>query len=175
MDDKIKFKIGDKVIYPNQGISVIEEIIEKSIGDQTAKCYHLRVLSNCSSVLVPISNVHEVGLRKLSSRSDINSLFGFFEDDNINFNSDWKERYKIHENMMRTGLLFDIASVLKNLYYLSLIKPLSFREKKMMEKAKFLLASEISEVNNCKIKYAEEKIESILYNTFKSKIPKQNF
>lgn len=141
------FSVGDKVIYPNQGIGVIEDIQDENYFGQDFHVYHLRILSNDTLVMVPSSNAEEIGIRKLVSLQKIEKVYDFMRNGVVDVSMNWKGRYKEHIDLMKTGSILDIAVVLKSLYYLNLIKPLSFREKKMMEKAKELLVTEISEVS----------------------------
>jgi len=84
----------------------------------------------------------------------------------------WKGRYKEHVNLMRSGQMLDMVLVLKSLYYLNMIKPLSFREKKMMEKARDLIVTEISEVSDVSFDLIEEKIMDSLSVCFKDIVPR---
>jgi CarD family transcriptional regulator len=93
----------------------------------------------------------------------------------VDVTNDWKGRYKEHLSLMRSGTIFDMASVLKSLYYLSLVKPLSFREKKMLEKAKEMLAAEISEVSELPLSRIEQKITETLAICFKGIKPDIGF
>jgi CarD family transcriptional regulator len=141
------FKVGDKVIYPNQGLGVIEDIQEESYYGEKFRIYHLRILSNNTLVLVPSSNAEEIGIRKPITTGLIRKIFEFMRNGDVDVTMNWKGRYKEHLNLLKSGLMLDMALVLKSLYYLNLVKPLSFREKKMMEKVKDLVVAEISEVS----------------------------
>jgi CarD family transcriptional regulator len=141
------FKVGDKVIYPNQGLGVIEDIQEESYYGEKFRIYHLRILSNNTLVLVPSSNAEEIGIRKPVTTGLIRKIFEFMRNGDVDVTMNWKGRYKEHLNLLKSGSMLDMALVLKSLYYLNLVKPLSFREKKMMEKVKDLVVSEISEVS----------------------------
>lgn len=161
------FKIGDRIIYPNQGLAVIEDIQEENLFGEKFKIYHVRILANNTLVLVPTANTDEIGIRKPVSEDSVEDIFRFLKKRQVDVTADWKGRYKEHVNLMRSGTIFDMASVLKSLYYLSLIKPLSFREKKMLEKAKDLLAAEISEVSSLPLSKIEQRILDTLSVCFK--------
>jgi CarD family transcriptional regulator len=156
------FKIGDKVIYPNQGLGVIEDIQEVSYDGQCCNVYRLRLLSNNALVLIPSSNTEEFGIRKPILEKQIKKIFDFIKNADVDISMNWKGRYKEHLNLMKSGLMQDMILVLKSLFYLNLIKPLSFREKKMMEKVKELIVSEISEVSSLPSSKIEEKVMDIL-------------
>lgn len=152
------FKAGDKIFYPNQGLGVVEDIQDENFYGEDVKIYHVRIFSNNTLVLVPSSSAEEIGIRKPISETTVEKIFDYMRKGEINVSTNWKGRYKEHVSLMKSGLILDIAFVLKSLYYLSLIKPLSFREKKMMEKAMELLVAEISEVASKPV----DKIESQL-------------
>lgn len=156
------FKIGDKVIYPNQGLGVIEDIQEVNYDGQCCNVYRLRLLSNNALVLIPSSNTEEFGIRKPILEKQIKKIFDFIKNADVDISMNWKGRYKEHLNLMKSGLMQDMILVLKSLFYLNLIKPLSFREKKMMEKVKELIVSEISEVSSLPSSKIEEKVMDIL-------------
>jgi CarD family transcriptional regulator len=165
------FKIGDKIIYPNQGLAVIEDIQQEDLYGESFKIYHVRILANNTLVLVPYSNTDEIGIRKPVSEDSVEAIFKFLKKRHVDVTTDWKGRYKEHVSLMRSGTIFDMASVLKSLSYLSLIKPLSFREKKMLEKAKELLVAEISEASSLPLSKIEQKISDTLSLCFKSVKP----
>ena len=106
------------------------------------------------------------------AEDSIRKIYQFMGNGDIDITTDWKGRYKEHLNLMRSGTLLDIATVLKSLYHLSLQKPLSFREKKMMEKAKELIISEISEAVASPSAKVEEKLLGALSRSFKTAKPR---
>jgi CarD family transcriptional regulator len=169
------FKIGERVIYPNQGLGIIEDIQDENYFGEKFSFYHLRILSNNTLVLVPFSNTEEIGIRKPISEDTIEKIFDLLRSGEVDVTMNWKGRYKEHVNLMKSGIIFDMVSVLKSLYYLSLIKPLSFREKKMLEKAKELIVSEISEVSSLPFSEIEQKIIHTLSLCFKGVKPSLDF
>jgi CarD family transcriptional regulator len=161
-------KIGDKVIYPNQGLGVIEAILEQAYNGERFTVYNLRIICNNTLVTIPSATVLELGIRRPVAEESIRKIFQYMGDGDVDVTTDWKGRYKEHLNLMRSGTLSDMATVLKSLYYLSLHKPLSFREKKMMEKAKELMVSEISEAVASPSSKVEEKLLGTLSRCFKT-------
>ena len=156
-----------KVIYPNQGLGLVEDIqIETYFGEEF-KIYHVRLFANDTLVLVPSSNTDEIGIRKPIAEKTINKIFGFMKKGEIEVTMNWKGRYKEHVDLMKSGEVQDVAHVFKSLFYLNLIKPLSFREKRMMEKAKELIVSELSEVSCKSLKAIEKKLMDNLSCCFK--------
>jgi len=161
------FKIGDKIIYPNQGLGVIEDIQNENYYGENFNVYHVRILANNTLVLVPYSTAIEIGIRKPITENDVENIFEFMKNGLVDVTMNWKGRYKEHLDLMKTGSILDTALVLKSLYYLNLIKPLSFREKKMMEKAKDLIVNEISEVASRSSSEIEAKLFQTLSFCFK--------
>ncbi len=142
----VTFQLGDKVIYPNHGLGIVERIEEKTILGTTCGFFHLRIVSNDTTVLVPVANVDNVGLRKAITDEEVERLFGLLSDGRIDNHQNWKGRFKDNSDKMRTGSIYDMADVLKSLTFLSKSKSLSFREKRMLDRAKALIISEVSEV-----------------------------
>ncbi|MEO8503250.1 MAG: CarD family transcriptional regulator [Acidobacteriota bacterium] len=166
------FKVGQKVVYPNHGVTVVEKIGPGAIEgiDMIEQTYfHLRLLSNNSKVMVPKTNLELVGLRPLVEKTQIRSLFGILEDGNIDTYKDWKGRYKQNLDKMKTGQLTEVAEVLKNLRLVSLKKSLSFREKKMYERAKYFIVSEVAHVKNIAERDAEQLVERALNSSLEKR------
>jgi len=158
----LSFKVGDKVVYPNHGVTIVESIRETSIGDFENTFYHLRLLSNDSKLMVPIGNKDRIGLRRLYAKKEIKNLLGLLEKKEMKASRDWKDRYRDNLEKMKTGRLEDVAEVLKNLTQIARRKSLSFREKKMYERAKHLLVSEVAIVRGIDEIEAENLIERSL-------------
>lgn len=162
------FQVGDKVIYPNHGLGVIQQIETKTIMGTTCGFYQLR-MANETTVLVPVDNVDGVGLRRAVSDEEINRLFSLLGDGKIDNHQNWKGRFKDNSDRMRTGSIYDVVEVLKSLTFLSKSKSLSFREKRMLDRAKFLVVSEISEVMGQKAVAIEKQVEEALERCFAQK------
>ena len=154
----LNFHIGDKVVYPNRGVGVIEQISSRSTGATVERFYLLNIKSSSLKVMVPCSNAGRVGLRRVVSNGEIQKVLDLLAIAETNGSGDWKDRFKENSDRMRTGSLLEVAGVLKNLIALHKAKPLSFREKKMLESARYLLVSEMALARNCE----EAKIEEIL-------------
>lgn len=141
------YKVGQKLVYPNHGIGVVEQICQHDSGNgETSLFYQMRLLATNSRVMVPVNNVAGVGLRPPISNSESDRLLKVLADDFVEPAADWKDRHKIFLEKMQSGDIFEVAQVLKTLAYLNTIKPLSFREKRIFEKARFLIVSELSVV-----------------------------
>lgn len=158
----MSFKVGQKVVYPNHGVSLIEKIEEGEIDGHEQTYYHLRLLSNNSKVMIPKGNLELVGLRPLASTKEVDRLMDLLEDGNVDTYKDWKGRYKQNLDKMKTGDLLEVARVLKNLRLVSQKKSLSFREKKMYERAKYFIVSEVAHVKDLRESKAEASVEEAL-------------
>jgi len=137
------FQIGEKVVYPNQGVGTIENISTRTFGAAFEKFYLLRF--GCSmTVLVPLSNAANIGLRRVTKDREISRILSYLAIGWCETNPDWKVRFKQNSDKMQSGDLLKAAEVFKGLLQLHIDKPLSFREKKMLDRARHMLVSEIS-------------------------------
>ncbi len=152
------FKLGEKVVYPNHGVGIIEQISYGYLNGKSEKYYMLRIISSSLRVMVPQTNVDNVGLRPVIRSTQAGAVISYLEKGRSASHHDWKHRFKENSERMRTGSLMEVAAVLKGLVALSRTKPLSFREKKMLERAKYLLVSELATVRNT----SEQVVESSL-------------
>ncbi len=159
---KMGFKVGEKLVYPNHGVTIVEQIGESAIIGPGDTYYHLRLLANNSRLVVPISNTDRVGLRRLYQQKEIKGLFSLLEERVSKSHTDWKGRYRENLEKMKTGRLEDVAEVLKNLNEVAKKKSLSFREKKMYDRAKYLLVSEVAIVKGIDEVEAEKLIAKSL-------------
>jgi CarD family transcriptional regulator len=162
----VTFEVGDKVIYPNHGLGIVERIEEKTILGTTCGFYHLRIVANETTVLVPVTNVEGVGLRRAISDQEVERLFNLLGDGKIDNHQNWKGRFKDNSDKMRSGSIYDVADVLKSLTFLARSKSLSFREKRMLDRAKFLIVSEVSEVAGEPALAVEERVDRALERCF---------
>jgi CarD family transcriptional regulator len=154
----MEFRLGEKVVYPNHGVGIIEQISYGYLNGKSEKYYMLRIASSGLKVMVPQSNIDSVGLRPVIRSTQAGAVIAYLEKGRSASHHDWKHRFKENSERMRTGSLMEVAAVLKGLVALSRTKPLSFREKKMLERAKYLLISELATVRNT----SEETMETNL-------------
>jgi CarD family transcriptional regulator len=128
------------------------------MGPTVEKFYLLRIKASSLKVMVPFHNVESVGLRRVIRNGEVQRILDFLTDGKCDNHADWKYRFKENSDKMRTGSLMEVAGVLKSLLQLNQSKPLSFREKKMLERARYLLVSELAMAKNCD----EGQIEQVL-------------
>ncbi len=138
------FQVGEKVVYPNHGVGTIENISSRSFGTQQERFYLLRLSPNSMTVMVPFSHAGDVGLRKVTKCSEINRVLTYLAAGRPCCAQDWKDRFKENSDKMKGGSLLEVAEVFKALLIIQLAKPLSFREKKMLERARSMLVLETS-------------------------------
>ena len=152
------FQIGDKVVYPNQGVGTIENISTRNFGSAFERFYLLRFGGNSVTVLIPLSNAANIGLRRITKDREISRILSFLSNGWCIINPDWKVRFKENTEKMQSGDLLKAAEVFKGLLQLHLDKPLSFREKKMLERARYLLVSELAMAKN----WDEAQVEQLI-------------
>ena len=138
------FQIGEKVVYPNQGVGTIENIRAWSFGNQFERCYLLRLVYGSITVTVPFSKVANIGLRPITKNNEISRILTYLAHGSCRSSTDWKVRFKANSDKMYSGSLLQVAEVLKSLLVLQRDKPLSFREKKMLDRSRHMLVTEIS-------------------------------
>ena len=138
------FAVGEKVVYPNQGVGTIENISTRYFEQRPEKFYLLRLFCSSMTVMVPFTNAETIGLRKLSKNTDVTRVLTYLAGPAFESLQDWKIRFKINSEKMLTGSLLQIAEVFKQLVRLQTEKPLSFREKKMLDRARRMLITELS-------------------------------
>jgi CarD family transcriptional regulator len=158
----VNFHIGDKVVYPNHGVGVIEQISSRTIGSTVERYYLLKIKASSATVMVPFQNAASVGLRRVIRNGEAQKVVDFLTEVETASNADWKDRFKENSDRMRTGSLLEVAAVLKSLLLLTNSKPLSFREKKMLERARYLLVSELAMAKNCEERLVEDVLTKAL-------------
>jgi CarD family transcriptional regulator len=138
------FHIGDKVVYPNQGVGIIEQVSSCNVTGQPELFYQLKLSSSSMRVMVPTTNVSNIGLRRVTKSREIGTILDYLQKGRCRSAADWKDRFKENSEKMRAGSLQQVAEVLKTLLILNQEKPLSFREKRMLDRAWSLLVDEVA-------------------------------
>jgi CarD family transcriptional regulator len=139
------FKVGDKAVYPAQGVAEVVSIEEKDIAGQRQKFYVLRILDTNRKIMVPVDNARNVGLRPPISEKEIQEIFAILRERTIAFdNQTWNRRYRGFMDKIKTGSVYDVAEVMRDLYRLKAEKSLSFGERRMLETARALIVKEIA-------------------------------
>ncbi|HJL46322.1 MAG TPA: CarD family transcriptional regulator, partial [Polyangiaceae bacterium LLY-WYZ-15_(1-7)] len=160
-----QFKVGDKAVYPAQGVAEVVSIEEKEIAGNPQKFYVLKILDTDRKIMVPVSNAENVGLRPPISEEDIREIFVILKEQTIAFdNQTWNRRYRGFMDKIKTGSVFDVAEVMRDLYRLKAEKSLSFGERKMLETARNLIVKEIAVAR----RKSEEKVTAEIEKIFET-------
>lgn len=157
------FKVGDKAVYPGQGVGEVLGIEHKEVAGQRQSFYVLRILENGMKIMIPINKVGSVGLREIIDDEAVKKVYSILEMDEVSVDATtWNRRYREYMEKIKTGSVFEIAEVMRDLYRLRSDKDLSFGERKMLDTARSLLIKELSLAKNCD----EEQIEDDLKRIF---------
>lgn len=156
------FQVGDKVVYPNQGVGIIEQVSSRNVTGQPELFYLLKLNSSSMRVMVPMNNVSTIGLRRVAKSREVGGILGYLQKGRCKSAQDWKDRFKQNSEKMREGSIQQVAEVLKSLLILNQAKPLSFREKRMLDRAWLLLVDEIAVARGLDRQAAEGQLVKIL-------------
>ncbi|NNL78459.1 MAG: CarD family transcriptional regulator [Desulfobacterales bacterium] len=145
-----KFEIGDLAVYPAHGVGVIEAIEKKVVNGETHDFYMMKVLENNMTIMIPTWNVESVGLREVINEKEIPKIYKVMKErkDNPLDNQTWNRRYREYMDKIKTGSLYDVAEVYRDLSILKFTKDLSFGERKLFDTATVLLVKELSTAKN---------------------------
>jgi CarD family transcriptional regulator len=140
-----EFTIGDKAVYPSQGVAEIVGIEQKEISGKLQKFYVLRVLESDNRIMVPTDKSSQVGLRRVAGEDEIGEVLQILREKEVHLDRQtWNRRYRGFMEKIRSGSLFEVAEVFRDLYRLKEMKPLSFGERRMLDTARGLIVQEIS-------------------------------
>ena len=160
------FKVGDNAVYPSHGVGVVRGVQEKDIGGKKRYFYILQLLESGSTILIPTDKVKDVGLRAIIAKKDVPKIYKILKTKEIVVdNQTWNRRYREYMEKIKTGSVYEIAEVLRDLYRLKLDKDLSFGERKMLDTAKSLLVKELSLAQQTR----EDIIETELRQIFEAR------
>lgn len=137
------FNIGDKVVYPMHGAGIIEGIEEKEILGEKRKYYVMRMPIGDMKVMIPVDNVEEIGIREIIDREDLQKVLTILKGEQTSMPQNWNRRYRANMEKIKSGDIFEIATVVRNLMLRDQEKSLSTGERKMLNSAKQMLISEI--------------------------------
>ncbi len=153
------FKVGDLAVYPAHGVGRIEAIESKDISGLEQSFYVMRILDNDMIIMIPTQNVNNVGLREIINHEDVSHIYTILKDQNVSLETqNWNRRYREYMEKIKTGSVFEVAMVLRDLYMLKSVKELSFGERKMLDTAQNLLVKEISAAEDLTETKVERKI-----------------
>ncbi|MBN1883198.1 MAG: CarD family transcriptional regulator [Deltaproteobacteria bacterium] len=139
------FKVGDLAVYPAHGVGVIESIEEKEISGTCQLFYTMRIMDNGMTIMIPSCNIKSVGLRQIIPKQKVKEVYGILKDKEVEIDQQtWNRRYREYMEKIKTGSVFEIAEVLRDLYILKQEKELSFGERKLLDMATNLLVKELA-------------------------------
>jgi CarD family transcriptional regulator len=158
----LEFNVGDKAVYPAQGVAEVMGIDAKEISGKIHKFYVLRVLDSDMRILVPIDKAEQVGLRQVVDQEQIEEVYDILKEKELHIDKQtWNRRYRGFMEKIKTGSLFEVAEVFRDLYRLKETKTLSFGERRMLDTAKNLIVKELSVAKNITEVKVEKELERI--------------
>lgn len=157
------FKIGDRAVYPAQGVGVIESIESRAIGGEQREYYILRIVDSDMTIMVPVGNAGLVGMRTLIDRNKVSAIYDILEEKQGNGSAvaSWSRRQREYNEKIKSGDLCEVAAVLRELYLIREAKELSYGEKKVLDLARKLLVKEIAFAEGLEEEQIVEKVEKI--------------
>ena len=159
----MKLNVGDMVVYPAQGVAKVEGLEEKVIMDTPHRFFVLRVLDSDKKIMVPEGKINSVDIRLVITEDEVDEVFDILRERNVNFDhGTWNRRYRAYVEKIKTGSIFEIAEVLRDLNLIKADKNLSFGERKMLDTARRLLVQELS----IAMRNSEEEVENELEHLF---------
>jgi len=159
----INFKVGEKAVYPAQGVGEIVSIETREINGNKETFYVMKILKTESKILIPTRKAQEEGLRKVISKEKLKDIYSILKSKEISPTSrkTWNRRYREYMDKIKTGSVFEVAEVIRDLSRLKTQKDLSFGERKMLDTARSLLVNELSIVKNTNEESIDQEIKSI--------------
>lgn len=159
----LQFKVGNKVVYPAQGVAEVIGVDTKEIGGRLTSFYLLRIMNSDMRILVPTDKAHQVGLREVASSAEVEEVLDILREKEVHLDKQtWNRRYRGFMEKIKTGSLFEVAEVFRDLYRLKNTKTLSFGERRMLDTAKSLIVKELS----ISRKWTEQRVEQELDKAF---------
>jgi len=159
----LMFKVGDLAVYPAHGVGLIEKIETQEISGCRQDFYVMRILDNGMIIMIPTNNVENVGLREIIAYTEVDTLYSILKKRDVPIdNQTWNRRYREYMDKIKTGSVFEVAEVYRDLLILKVEKDLSFGERKMLDTARNLLVKEISLAK----KVGEEQVKEELDKMF---------
>jgi CarD family transcriptional regulator len=156
------FVKGDMAVYPAHGVGVIKSIETQQVAGVDQKFYVLEILGNSMRIMIPTSSSENVGLRSIVNKKEALEVLNILKDRAIEIDSQtWNRRYREYMEKIKTGSIFEVAAVLRDLFLLSVDKDLSYGERKMLDTAKGLLVKELSIAQDVEEDKISQKIEKI--------------
>ena len=159
---KKEFLKGDLAVYPAHGVGYIESIESKEINGDTLNFYMMKIVENGMVIMIPTSNVESVGLREVIPEAEVAEVYKVMQEKAQGAdNQTWNRRYREYMDKIKTGSIYDVAEVFRDLFQLKLEKDLSFGERKLLDTAQNLLVQELSMAKDVDEKSMMKEIENL--------------
>ncbi len=156
------FDVGDMAVYPAHGVGVIESIEQRRVGDNEQAFYVMKILNNNMVIMIPTATSKNVGLRSIISSKEVEKVYLILREKDVEIGTQtWNRRYREYMEKIKTGSVYEVAEVLRDLYLLQEDKDLSYGERKMLDTAKNLLVKELSIARQTEELHVEEQIAQI--------------
>lgn len=160
-----QFKPGDKAVYPAHGVGEVKAIEIREISGNKQTFYILKILDNGMTIMVPTQNVHSVGLREIIDEDQVEEVYEILRERDVTIdNQTWNRRYREYMDKIKTGSVYEIAEVMRDLSMLKFDKELSFGERKMLDTARSLLTKELAIAQECSEEEVLKEIQKIFKN-----------
>ncbi len=157
-----EFSKGDLAVYPAHGVGYIESIESKEINGDTMNFYMMKIVENGMVIMIPTSNVESVGLREVIPEKEVPEVYKVMQEKGQGAdNQTWNRRYREYMDKIKTGSIYDVAEVFRDLFQLKLEKDLSFGERKLLDTAQNLLVQELSTAKDIDEKAMMQEIEGL--------------
>ncbi len=159
------FKVGDLAVYPTQGVGVIESIESKEFVGEKHDFYVLRILDSDMTIMIPVNNTVSVGMRTLIDKERVARIYDVLNDKSEieQVIASWSRRQRGYNEKIKSGDLFEVAEVLRDLYQIKVSKELSYGEKKVLELARKLLVKEVALAAGTEEEQVVEQVESFFH------------
>ena len=156
------FKAGDKVVYPVHGVGIIEAVEKKEVLGQRLEFLSMTIVNSGMKVMVPVKNAEQVGLRPIISKADVKKVLNVIENGETEKEDDWKLRYQNNIDKIKSGSIYEVSKVARDLYRRGREKELSIMERKLYENAYNLLVHEIALAKNVEVEEAGNIVSDAL-------------
>ena len=161
--NKNKFYQGDLAVYPAHGVGCIESIESKKINGEDLNFYMMKIIENGMVIMIPTANANAVGLRDVIQEEEIQDVYDVMQEKSktTKGKQTWNRRYREYMDKIKTGSIYDVATVFRDLYQLKIEKDLSFGERKLFDTAKNLLVQELSTAKAVDESFMIKEIENL--------------
>lgn len=163
------FNVGDKIVYPMHGVGEIEGIEKKVILGKRNEYYLITIINNGMKVMIPVNNAKEIGIRSIIAKKDIKKVMTILSTEADSIEEDWKIRYQNNIDKIKSGSIFEVAEVARDLYRRGSEKELSIMERKLYENAYQLITYEVAMSKNIDIEDAGNLVSEALSSGIDSK------